>query len=105
MILHTNALSAFVDGEVGVGKFLLRADTAIPVIVFAEFRYGISPSRHRAAHEKWLDNHLSGFDILAVTDKAAVVYAALRVALRRAIRFRPTTRGLRPSSSSTASPS
>ena len=85
MILDTNALSAFVDGNVGVGEILRRADAAaIPVIVLGEFRYGISGSRHRAAYEKWLDDHLSGFDILAVTDETAVVYAALRIALRQA---------------------
>ena len=84
MILDTNALSAFVDGDVGVGEILLRADAAaVPVIVLGEFRYGISGSRHRAAYEKWLDDHLSGFDILAVTDETAVVYAALRIALRQ----------------------
>ena len=85
MILDTNALSAFVDGDVGVGEILRRSDAAaIPVIVLGEFRYGISGSRHRAAYEKWLDDHLSGFDILAVTDETAVVYAELRVALRQA---------------------
>ncbi len=47
MILDTNALSAFVDGEAGVGEILRRqARAAIPVIVLGEFRYCISESRH-----------------------------------------------------------
>jgi tRNA(fMet)-specific endonuclease VapC len=84
VIVDTNALSAFVDGDAGVGGILVRAErAAIPVIVLGEFRYGISGSRHRAAYVKWLDDHLSGFDILAVTDETAVVYAALRVALKQ----------------------
>ena len=84
MILDTNALSAFVDGDAGVGEILSRqARAAIPVIVLGEFRYGIAESRHRPAYEAWLESQLPHFDVLAVTDETAVAYAALRVALRR----------------------
>ena len=84
MILDTNALSAFVDGDDGVGDVLRRQSrAAIPVIVLGEFRYGIAESRHRAAYEAWLDSQLPHFDILAVTDETAIAYAALRVALKR----------------------
>jgi predicted nucleic acid-binding protein len=84
MILDTNALSAFVDGDAGVGEILRRESrAAIPVIVLGEFRYGISGSRHRAAYETWLDDHLASFDILTVTDETAVVYAAMRVGLKK----------------------
>lgn len=85
MILDTNALSAFVDGDPEAGRILLlQHRAAIPVIVLGEFRYGIAQSRRRAAYESWLDSHLRQFDILAVTDDTAIVYAALRVALKRA---------------------
>ncbi len=85
MILDTNALSAFVDGEAGVGQIVRRASgAAIPVIVLGEFRYGIAGSRHRAAYEAWLAAHLSQFDVLPVTEETAAVYAGLRVALKRA---------------------
>ena len=84
MILDTNALSAFVDGDAAVGEILRRqARAAIPVIVLGEFRYGIAESRRRSAYEAWLNSHLPHFDILAVTDETAVSYATLRVALRR----------------------
>ena len=84
MILDTNALSAFVDGDTGVGEVLRRqARAAIPVIVLGEFRYGIAESRHRSAYEAWLASELPHFDVLAVTDETAIAYAALRVALRR----------------------
>jgi len=84
MILDTNALSAFVDGDPGVGDVLRRETrAAIPAIVLGEFRYGIAESRHRAAYETWLDTHLPQFEILFVTDETAVAYAGLRVALRR----------------------
>ena len=84
MILDTNALSAFVDGDAAVGEVLRRqARAAIPVIVLGEFRYGIAESRHRPAYEAWLEAELPHFDVLAVTEETAVAYAALRVALRR----------------------
>lgn len=84
MILDTNALSAFVDGDSGVGEILRRqARAAIPVIVLGEFRYGIAESRRRSAYEAWLKSHLPEFDILPLTDETAIAHAALRVALRR----------------------
>jgi tRNA(fMet)-specific endonuclease VapC len=84
VILDTNALSAFVDGDAGVGAILrAQARAAIPVIVLGEFRYGIAESRHRKAYESWLDSQLRHFDVLAITDQTAIAYAALRVALRR----------------------
>jgi tRNA(fMet)-specific endonuclease VapC len=84
MILDTNALSAFVDGDAGVGDALrTQARAAIPVIVLGEFRYGIAESKRRSAYEAWLESHLIHFDILSVTDETAVAYAALRVSLKR----------------------
>jgi tRNA(fMet)-specific endonuclease VapC len=84
VILDTNALAAFVDGDAGVGDVLRRQPlAAIPVIALGEFRYGIAQSKRRAAYEAWLETHLIHFDILAVTDETAVAYAALRVSLRR----------------------
>ena len=48
MILDTNALSAFIDGEPAVGvRLSSEAHVAIPVIVLGEFRYGIAGSRYR----------------------------------------------------------
>lgn len=84
MILDTNALSAFVDGETGISEVLRRqARAAIPVIVLGEFRYGIAQSKHRSAYEAWLESQLPHFEILSVTEETAVAYAALRGALKR----------------------
>lgn len=84
MILDTNALSAFVDGDANVGEILGRqARAAIPSIVLGEFRYGIAQSRHRSAYEAWLVSELPHFDMLAVTDETAIAYAAVRVDLKR----------------------
>jgi predicted nucleic acid-binding protein len=84
VILDTNALSAFVDGDAAVSDALRGWErAAIPVIVLGEFRYGIADSRHRADYEEWLESHLLHFEILPVTDRTAVAYAGLRVALRK----------------------
>lgn len=84
MILDTNALSAFIDGEPAVGEVLRRqARVAIPVIVLGEFRYGISQSRHRKAYEDWLEANLRRFEVLDVTGDTTHAYASVRVALRR----------------------
>jgi tRNA(fMet)-specific endonuclease VapC len=85
VILDTNALSAFVDGDAAVGEVLRRqARACLPVIVLGEFRYGIAHSRHRSTYEQWLQAQLGHFDILEVTEETTISYAALRVALRRA---------------------
>jgi len=84
MILDTNALSAFVDGDAGVGDVLRRQSRAVlPVIVLGEFRYGIAESRHRATYEAWLESQLTHFEVLPVTDETTIAYATLRVALKR----------------------
>ena len=85
MILDTNALSAFVDGDVALGQILAQQErAAIPVIVLGEFRYGIASSRHRPTYEGWLDSHLTDFEVLSVTADTAIAYAAIRVALKQA---------------------
>jgi tRNA(fMet)-specific endonuclease VapC len=84
VILDTNALSAFVDGEPAVGRALRSEErAAIPVIVLGEYRYGIAESRHRAAYEQWLESHLRQFEVLTVTERTTVAYARLRLGLRR----------------------
>jgi tRNA(fMet)-specific endonuclease VapC len=84
VILDTNALSAFVDGDPALRDVLRRQPRlAIPVIVLGEFRYGIALSKHLSSYETWLEAHLSRFDILSVTDETAVAYAALRVTLKQ----------------------
>ena len=84
MILDTNALSAFIDGDAAVGELLRQQGRAcIPVIVLGEFRYGIAQSRHRIAYEQWLQARLRHFDVLAVTDQTTTFYATLRVALKQ----------------------
>lgn len=84
MILDTNALSAFADGEPAIGAILrVQARACLPVIVLGEFRYGIAQSRQRETYAQWLQSQLRHFDVLAVTDETASAYAALRVMLKQ----------------------
>lgn len=84
MILDTNALSAFLDGEPAVGARLsAEAHVAIPVIVLGEFRYGIAASRHRVQYERWLTDYLSTFEILEVTESTTLTYARVRASLKK----------------------
>ena len=85
MILDTNALSAFVEGDRQLVT-LLRAHEhlSIPVIVLGEYRFGIAALSKREAYEAWLHSYLTRFDVLPITAETADVYAALRVALKAA---------------------
>jgi tRNA(fMet)-specific endonuclease VapC len=84
LILDTNALSAFADGEPEIGVILRSQHrTAIPVVVLGEFRYGIVASRHRRTYEEWLQANLRHFDLLAITPETTIPYAALRATLKR----------------------
>ena len=52
MIVDTNALSAFFDGDAAVVRQIGRApDIAVPVIVLGEYRFGLLGSRTRQARE------------------------------------------------------
>ncbi len=84
MILDTNALSAFIDGDPALGARLsAEAHVAIPVVVLGEFRYGIGASRHRGKYEQWLEDHLPAFEILAVTEATTLTYARVRLSLKK----------------------
>ena len=84
MILDTNTLSAFVDGDAAVGAVLRhQARACIPLIVLGEFRYAIAQLRHRVAYERGLQAHLQHFDVLPVPDETSNSYASVRVTLKQ----------------------
>lgn len=86
MILDTNAVSAFADGNEDILRRLRNPRTAIhlPVIVLGEYRYGLKSSRHRAAREKWLGALATVSTILNVTAQTSRLYADIRHELRLA---------------------
>lgn len=84
MILNTNGFSAVAEGEPALEPILCKAaQTAIPVIVLGEYRYGISYSRHRKHYEQWLAEYLPTFRILNVDEQTTISYSAIRSELRK----------------------
>lgn len=85
MILDTNALSAFADGDAKLLRLIeAEADLALPVIVLGEYLYGIRQSHHRARYEQWMGEVLPLFDLLAVEQETARHYAGIRHELKAA---------------------
>ncbi|HEY1240737.1 MAG TPA: type II toxin-antitoxin system VapC family toxin [Bryobacteraceae bacterium] len=83
IILDTNALSAFADGQASLRDALeSEIDLALPVIVLGEYLYGVRQSRHRARYEDWLKAHLPAFVILEIEKETASRYAELRSELK-----------------------
>jgi len=85
VILDTNGLSAFAEGEPALEPLLRKAaQIAIPVIALGEYRYGIAHSRDRKHYEEWLATYLSRFRILDVDEETTISYRDVRTELKRA---------------------
>ena len=83
MILDTNGLSAFAEGEPALEPMFRKAvEIAIPVIVLGEYRYGISQSRHRADYEQWLSEYLTKFRVLDIEQGTTLPYSTIRTELK-----------------------
>ncbi len=83
MILDTNALSAFVEGDEGLrGALGDQQVLSVPVIVLGEYLFGIRQSRLRARYQQWLNVNLPVFDLLAVGRETAQHYAEIRHELK-----------------------
>ena len=85
LILETNALSAFVDGDQALLRAIEReAELAIPAIVLGEYLFGIHQSRQRSSYQSWLRTNLPLFDVLPVVRETAERYAEIRHELKTA---------------------
>jgi predicted nucleic acid-binding protein len=84
VILDTNALSAFADGDLALRPSVERAaEISVPVIVLGEYRYGIRHSRYRTRYEQWLIEQLPHWRVLTVDTATAEAYADVRSELKR----------------------
>ena len=91
MILDTNALSAFADGEPGVLAEIGKAPRiAVPCIVLGEFLFGIAQSRRRNDYEMWIYQTLGAAQFLDLTSDTAAKYAEVRLELKLAGRPIPS---------------
>lgn len=88
MIIDTNALSAWLDGDRALERHLEAAQRiSLSPIALGEFRFGILGSRHRARYEERLRLVEQDFPPLPITGATAAHYASLRREL--AARGRP----------------
>jgi predicted nucleic acid-binding protein len=79
VILDTNALSAWLDGDPALRPHLETAQRiSLSPIVLGEFRFGILGSRHRASYEQRLRLIEREFPPLPINGVTAGHYAALR---------------------------
>ncbi len=91
MILDTNALSAFAEGDEDLLVQLQAAERLyLPVIVLGEYRFGIRQSRYRRAYERWLHGALDELEVLPIMDSTSERYAAICQELRQVGRPIPT---------------
>jgi len=85
VILDTNAISAWCDGDAAL-LAVLPADRPLflPAIVLGEYRFGIKVARDRRTREAWLAEVESAVTVLDVNGETARHYADVREELRKA---------------------
>ena len=85
MILDTNALSAFFDGDLKLKGLVSEAPKiSLPVIVLGEYRFGLIGSRLRKTIEPALDDLETVADILPIDAATVRPYATIADQLKRA---------------------
>ena len=85
MILDTNALSAWADGDPAIEPLLRTASRlVIPVVVIGEFEFGIRQSRHASRYAEWLAVNLDTVEVARIDREIAAVYGAVRLEMKQA---------------------
>jgi len=85
VILDTNALSAWADGDPAIEPLLRTASRlVIPVVVIGEFEFGIRQSRHASRYAEWLNVNLDTVEVARIDRAIASVYGAVRLELKQA---------------------
>jgi tRNA(fMet)-specific endonuclease VapC len=91
LILDTNAVSAWSDGEEELLDAMAGAGPVmLPVIAIGEYRYGLKLSTQRTEREAWLRRVIDTVQVLPVTRATAGAYADIRSQLHRKGRSIPT---------------
>ena len=84
MILDTNALSAWADGQPEVSAaFRSATRLVVPVVALGEYWFGILQSRYRERYQQWLAQNLPTTELAVISRATALEYAEIRVLLRR----------------------
>jgi predicted nucleic acid-binding protein len=83
MILDTNAVSAFAEGNQSVReKIAAGPGPYLPVIVIGEYRFGVLAARDRERRLVWLEELGHYWTVLEVSADTAVAYAEIRQSLK-----------------------
>lgn len=83
VILDTNALSAWLDGDQAIGKVLEHASQLfLSPIVLGEYRFGIKASRHRSDYEDRLAMIDEDLPVVTIDATTAQYYAQIRHELK-----------------------
>lgn len=83
LVVDTNALSAWLDGDPGIAKPLDGASTLLlSPVALGEYRFGLLASRQRTAYEVKLQQLEQRFGVLVVGESTAVFYAEIRSKLK-----------------------
>lgn len=80
MIIDTNALSAWAEGEEAILDVLLPAGQLIlPIIVIGEYKQGVLRSRHRDQLMEWLNTTIREVRLGLITLTTTDMYAKVRL--------------------------
>ena len=84
MILDTNAVSAFAEGNSSVReRIAAEPGPYLPVIVIGEYRYGLLEARNRQRRLAWLEELARHWLVLEISAETAEIYAEIRQALKQ----------------------
>ena len=85
MILDTNALSAWAEGDRSIEPLLRSAaEVVVPVIVLGEFDFGIRQSTHYQRYANWLDASLDTVEVALIDREVSHAFGAVRLELKQA---------------------
>ena len=83
LVVDTNALSAWLDGESGIDRPLSVASVLLlSPVALGEYRFGLQASRERTTYEFKLQELEERFKVLPVDRGTATFYAAMRRQLK-----------------------
>mgnify|MGYP001580187878 CR=1 FL=1 len=83
MILDTNALSAFAEGDQRARESIAASSgPCLPVIVLGEYRFGLMSTRDRDRRVAWLLELTRHWTVLEILAETSIRYAEIRQHLK-----------------------